>query len=296
MCAVIGPGTVAAAGAAAPVYTEGSMPFLLVSPDPDQVGTGVVGPRTLCAVRAPSSYRSFPVISYLTRVADSRRTAVIEDAASGAAARVLSRDLRESPPNQPDGTVSVEVMAADRDDFGPVVDRVLDTRPQAVVFAGTSATRAAACARALAAAGFTGTRAGVEPAMRPEFLRAAGRAADGWVFEAPYAEPRSATTGAAKAFTAAYRERYGTAPPRWSAEAHDAVGLVAAALDSFGSRESVAPGEVAERIFRSSYEGVAKPLRFQPGGLQLLQFEASSFLYRADRGSFRCLGRYDQVK
>ncbi|QDY75639.1 bifunctional serine/threonine-protein kinase/ABC transporter substrate-binding protein [Streptomyces qinzhouensis] len=296
VCAVIGPSGAAAAKAVARQYTEKSMPFLLVSPDPDEAGLETSAFRTLCTVRAPASYRVFPVLSYLTRVADSRRTAVIEDTAAGATARGLSRNLRESPPNSDEGTASVHEMAADSGDFTRVVDEALDTKPQAVVFAGTSATRAAACARALAEAGFTGARTGFEPAMRPEFLKAAGGAADGWVFEAPYTEPRSAATKAARTFTADYRARYGTAPARWSAEAHDAVGLIAAALDGFGSRDSVQPGEVAERVFRSSYEGVAKPLRFQTDGTHMLQLEASAFLYRAEKGAFRYLGRYDQVK
>ncbi|MGV9312136.1 bifunctional serine/threonine-protein kinase/ABC transporter substrate-binding protein [Streptomyces sp. NPDC003691] len=296
VCAVIGPGTAAGARAAAPVYAAESMPFLLASADPDEAGLTISAFRTLCTVRAPASYRLFPVISYLTRVADSRRTAVVEDAAAGSTARSLTRSLKEAPPNGDEGTVSEHLVAADRDDFAPVVGRALATRPQAVVYAGTSPVRAAACARALAAAGFTGTRTGFEPAMRPEFLKAAGRAAEGWVFEAPYTEAQSATGAAARAFTTAYRTEYGTAPARWSAEAHDAVGLVAAALGAFGSRTSVVPGEVAERVFRSSYEGVAKPLRFQQDGTHMLQLEASAFLYRAEKGAFRYLGRFDQVK
>ncbi|MGW1278759.1 bifunctional serine/threonine-protein kinase/ABC transporter substrate-binding protein [Streptomyces tsukubensis] len=297
VCAVIGPSSVAAVHAAAGRYTEASMPFLLVSPDPDEVGLGLADARTLAALRASSSVRIGPVISYLTWVADSRRTAVVEDTAAGAAARSLSRDLKEAPPNSDSsGTVSVHPQPADRDAFTAVVREALETRPQAVVFAGTSAVRAAACARALAAAGFKGTCTGFEPAMRPEFLKAAGSAAEGWVFEAPYTEPQSAGTKAARAFTAAYREKYGTAPARWSAEAHDAVGLIAAALVAFGSRTSVVPGDVAERIFRSSYAGVAKPLRFAQDGTHALRMESSAFLYRVQKGVFRYLGRFDQVK
>ncbi|MFJ8233492.1 bifunctional serine/threonine-protein kinase/ABC transporter substrate-binding protein [Streptomyces sp. NPDC094448] len=296
VCAVIGPSSAAAARAAAGWYTEASMPFLLVSPDLDETGLSTVSARTLGIVRAPSSYRVQPVLSYLTRVADSRRTAVVEDTAAAAAIRSVSRDLQEAPPNSDhDGRVSVHAQPADRDAFAAVVREALDTRPQAVVFAGTSAVRAAACARALAAAGFRGTSAGFEPVMRPEFLKAAGSAAEGWVFEAPYAEPQSAGTKAARAFTTAYRESYGTAPARWSAEAHDAVGLIATALVAFGSRTSVVPGEVAERIFRSSYAGVAKPLHFVQDGTQMVQMMSSSFLYRAQKGAFRYLGRFDQL-
>jgi ABC-type branched-subunit amino acid transport system substrate-binding protein len=71
--------------------------------------------------------------------------------------------------------------------------------------------------------------------MRADFLTTAEQAAEGWVFGAPYTEPQSARTTAAKAFTAAYRARYGASPGRWSAEAYDAVGLIARALDALGT-------------------------------------------------------------
>ncbi|MEU5161758.1 bifunctional serine/threonine-protein kinase/ABC transporter substrate-binding protein [Streptomyces sp. NPDC020875] len=294
VCAVIGPTTTAAVRAAVPHYTAESMPILLVSADPDDTGTALTDTRTLIAARAPGSYRTYPVLSYLTRVADSSRTALVEDAAAGAEARSISRNLSEAPPNE--GTTTVHVMPANRTDFTTVVREALATRPHAVVFAGTSPTRAAACARALTAAGFTGARTGFEPAMRPAFLEAAGRAADGWIFEAPYIDVPSAGSKAARAFTAAHRARYGAPPARWSAEAYDAVGLVATALAAFGSRASVTPGEVAERVFRSSYEGIAKPLAFQANGTHMLQLERSAFLYRAENSKFRFLGRFDQVK
>ncbi|MEU9603423.1 bifunctional serine/threonine-protein kinase/ABC transporter substrate-binding protein [Streptomyces sp. NPDC048057] len=297
VCAVIGPNSPAAALAVAPLYAAESMPLLFVSLDKDDAGPDAGKSRTLCMVRAPLSYRQYPVLSYLTRVADSRRTAIVQDAEAGSALHGAVRSLASSPPNHNvDGKVSVHVMPAARDDFSSVVRTALAGEPQAVVFAGTSPVRAAACARALVEAGFQGARTGFEPAMRPEFLTAAGAAAEGWVFEAPYTDVQSATTEAAKAFTAAHRARYGAPPGRWSAEAHDAVGLIANALTAFGSRASITPGEVAEGVFRSSYEGVAKPLRFRTDGTNLLQAEQSAFLYRVGRGAFRYLGRYDQVK
>ncbi|MFH8617583.1 bifunctional serine/threonine-protein kinase/ABC transporter substrate-binding protein [Streptomyces sp. NPDC017979] len=297
VCAVIGPNSPAAARVVAPLYAAESMPFLFVSLDEDDAGPGAGSLRTLCMVRASSSHRTYPVLSYLTRVADSSRTAIVQDAEAGSAFHGTVRSLASSPPNHNvDGTVSVHVMPASRDDFSAVVRTALASEPQAVVFAGTSPVRAAACARALAEAGFKGARAGFEPTMRPEFLTAAGAAAEGWVFEAPYTEVQSGTTKGARAFTAAHRERYGAPPGRWSAEAHDAVGLIAAVLTVFGSRASITPGEVAEGVFRSSYEGVAKPIRFRTDGTNLLQAEQSAFLYRVDKGAFRYLGRYDQVK
>ncbi|MGW3288603.1 bifunctional serine/threonine-protein kinase/ABC transporter substrate-binding protein [Streptomyces sp. NPDC001002] len=292
--AIIGPTTAAAARAAGPLYAAASTPFVLVSVDADEAGLSTVSlRRTMCSTRAPSSERALSVILYLTRVHSTRRTAVIEDRAAGETAWNISHYISENPPGQ--GTVTIHTVAAGTSDFRPAVAQALATDPQAVVHAGTSPSRAAACARALAAAGFIGPRMGFEPVLRPAFLTAAGDAAEGWICEAPYTEPESTGTKASKQFTAAYRKRYGQAPGRWAAEAYDAVGLIARALDALGSGAGIEPGQVAERLFRTSYDGVAKPIRFTQDAIHTLNAENASFLYQARGGAFRFLGRYDQV-
>ncbi|GAA3903246.1 hypothetical protein GCM10023084_64670 [Streptomyces lacrimifluminis] len=292
LCAVIGPTTVAAARAAVPRYGEALTPVLLVSADYDALGLSAATERTLCVTTAPSRYRTLPVLAYLTRVREVERTAVVQDqATAGMAETALT--LRETPPGE--GTATVHPVASGTDGFGPAVAAALATHPEAVVYAGTSPTRAADCARALATAGFTGPRVTFESVMRPAFLAAAGEAAEGWVFEAPYSEPQSSDSKAARDFTAAHRDRYGVLPARWAAEAYDAVGLIAAALDALGGGADIAPGQVAERLFKLTYAGVAKPIRFNQDITQGLRPENTSFLYQAKDGKFRFLGRYDQV-
>ncbi|MFD3586079.1 bifunctional serine/threonine-protein kinase/ABC transporter substrate-binding protein [Streptomyces sp. NPDC058683] len=294
--AVIGPTTTAAARAAGPLYAAASTSFVLVSVDADEAGLSydLSLRRVLCATTASGSQRALPVVLYLTRVHSTRRTAVIEDQAGGQTAWDISRYIGEDPPSE--GTVTIHTVAAGTDDFRPAVTAALATDPQAVIHAGVSPSRAAACARALAAAGFTGPRMGFEPVMRPAFLTAAGDAAEGWICEAPYTEPQSAGTKASNAFTTAYRKRYGQAPARWAAEAYDAVGLIARALDALGGGAGIEPGQVAERLFRTAYDGVAKPIRFTQDATHMLEPEKASFLYQARDGDFRFLGRYDQVR
>ncbi|WP_063749667.1 bifunctional serine/threonine-protein kinase/ABC transporter substrate-binding protein [Streptomyces xylophagus] len=291
--AVIGPSTTAGARAAAPLYAAASMPVVLVSADDEAAGLSTTTLRTLCVTRTSDSSQTLPILFYLTKARATRRTAIIQDRAAGETAVEISRNLVETPPSG--GTVSVHQVAAGTSDFGAAVSQALAAHPQAVVYAGTSPRRAAACARALATAGFTGAVAGFESVMRADFLTAAGQAAEGWVFGAPYTEPQSARTTPAKAFTAAYRARYGAPPGRWSAEAYDAVGLIARALDALGTTTAIEPAQVAERLFHISYEGVAKPIRFVQGTTHTMDTENTSFLYQVEDGAFRFLGRYDQV-
>ncbi|MEU9370267.1 bifunctional serine/threonine-protein kinase/ABC transporter substrate-binding protein [Streptomyces avermitilis] len=292
--AVIGPTTATAVRAAAPLYTDASMPLVLVSLAPETVGLPDPDLSTVCSTTASEMSRRMPALDYLTRVRPTRRTAVIEDRAAGETSWDIAGDLRESPPGE--GKATVHSVAANENDFRPAVDAALAARAQAVVYTGTSPVRAALCARALAAVGFVGPRMGFEPVMRPAFLKEAGEAAEGWLFEAPYADPAATGTKASKAFTAAYRERYGEPPGRWAAEAYDAVGLLAGALDSLGAGAGIEPGEVAERLFRTTHDGVAKRIRFLQDGTHLLELVNMNFLYQVTDGAFRCLGRHDQVR
>ncbi|WP_155060067.1 bifunctional serine/threonine-protein kinase/ABC transporter substrate-binding protein [Streptomyces blattellae] len=291
--AAIGPTTATAARAAAPLYTDASMPLVLVSLAPETVGLPDSDLPTVCSTVVSETSQKMPVLDYLSRVRPARRTAVIEDRAAGDTSWKLASDLSELPPDE--GTTTVHSVAADENDFRPAVDAALAARAQAVVYTGTSPSRAALCARALTAAGFTGPCMGFEPVMRPAFLKEAGDAAEGWLFEAPYTDPASADTKAAKAFTDAHRKRYGEPPGRWAAEAYDAVGLLARTVEALGAGAGIEPGEVAERIFRTTHDGAAKRIRFVDGATHFLEMVNMNFLYQVTDGAFRFLGRHDQV-
>ncbi|AZM49919.1 hypothetical protein DMB38_32750 [Streptomyces sp. WAC 06738] len=290
--AVLGPTTARTLRVAVPLYGEESLAAVNVSVDTEAAGVDRTDAPSLVGTRLSGAYHTHPVLDYLTRVRGVVRTAVVQDAAAGGEVQGVVDTLRESPPGE--GEASFHPVAA-ADGFGAAVAAALARRPEAVVYAGASPGRAASCARALAAAGFDGPRTSFEPVMRQAFLREAGAAAEGWVFGAPYTAAEQATSKAARAFTAAYRERYDAPPPRWAAEAYDAVGLIAAALDALGGGAEIVPGQVAERIVEVSHAGVAKPLRFTADLVHMLEPDRTAFLYEARDGAFRFLGRHDQV-
>ncbi|MFE9775568.1 ABC transporter substrate-binding protein [Streptomyces sp. NPDC005931] len=292
--AVIGPVGETALQAAEPLYTAARMPIVLVSHDGRPLST--VTTRTLCVTRVSDDLAIQPLAHYLSRVCRVRRTAVIQDRAAGQTAWSLTRDLQTAPPGE--GTVTVHSVAAEDDDFRKAVTQALAEHPQAVVYAGESPGRAAAVARVLRQAGFTGVRTAIEPVMRPAFVREAGEAAEQWVCSAPYTEPASADTETAKAFTTAHRTRYGHTPGRWAAEAYDAVGLIARTLDALGAGNTdVEHSQVAERLFHTTHDdGVAKPIRFLSDTTHSLDPRGGSFLYQVRDRTFRFLGPYDQVR
>ncbi|ULR56340.1 ABC transporter substrate-binding protein [Streptomyces deccanensis] len=108
----------------------------------------------------------------------------------------------------------------------------------------------------------------------------------------PHSEPQSSDTEAAKAFTAAYRDRFGVPPARWAAEAYDAVGLVIAALDAHGGGAGITPGQVVERLFELRHDRVDKPIRFTQDLTHALEPENTSFLHQG-RGPGRGGARVD---
>ncbi|CAL9282231.1 bifunctional serine/threonine-protein kinase/ABC transporter substrate-binding protein [Streptomyces sp. SudanB182_2057] len=288
--AVLGPNTPAAARAAAPRYRAARTAMILVSLDDPRLEEDDTL-RTLRVTRAPEEFLAVPLAAYLTSVRPVDRTAVIDDRAAGRVGSDLAGSLTRRPPNE--GTTRVYPVPAGSGDFSPAVRAALADRAQAVVFTGTSADRAARCARALAEAGFTGPRLGTWHIMRPDFLREGGAAAQGWVFGAPFTDPGSVSG----AFRAAYRAAYGAAPGRWAPEAYDAVGLVARALESLGGRAGITAGAVAERLSDLTYQGLAKPLRFTAGVPRSIDRSRDEgyFLYQTEGNAFRFLGRSDLI-
>ncbi|MFI7353867.1 bifunctional serine/threonine-protein kinase/ABC transporter substrate-binding protein [Streptomyces avidinii] len=107
-------------------------------------------------------------------------------------------------------------------DLAPVVTDMLAHGVDGFFYTGTPA-GGAKVAGLLAAAGFKGPRAADYTIAGPEYLAAAGPAAEGWQFFTPYTGPEAPEVAE---MTRAHRAAYGSAPDIWTAEAFDATRLV----------------------------------------------------------------------
>ncbi|MFE6665311.1 bifunctional serine/threonine-protein kinase/ABC transporter substrate-binding protein [Streptomyces sp. NPDC057697] len=248
----------------------------------------VVATKTLCVTRPLDGVLPIGIAHYVFRTRPADRIAVVEDGADPEGAWAIAKTLRETPPE--DAEVTVHPVAAGTDDFGPAARAAVAGGADAVVLAATSPVRGARCAVALAAAGFTGSRVSVGPVLAPAFLDGAGKAAEGWVFAQAYSDPTAVP--AAKAFTAAYRKRFGAAPGRWAAEAYDAAGLIAAAARSTSATGAEREG-IAQRLFRTTHRGITRTLSFRTS--RQVRYETGIFLYRVEHGRARFLGPYTEV-
>ncbi|MFK0255177.1 bifunctional serine/threonine-protein kinase/ABC transporter substrate-binding protein [Streptomyces sp. NPDC090445] len=289
--ALVGPTAEAAVPPVADACLAADLALLLVSLHSGQAGTNPW--RTLCDTRADADGIGLPVLHYLSRVRPVTRTGVVEDGAagggSGSGEWQLTRVLRQTPPSQ--GSAGVHRIPQGSSGFAAAVSSLVKADAQAAVFVGSSPERAGRFARALADAGFPGPRLATGEVMEPAFLEAAGPAAEGWLFGAYFADP--AEVPAAAGFVSAHRAAYGGPPARWAAEAYDAVGLVAAALAALEGEGRDRAG-LSRRIFRTAYEGLAKPLAFDATTHRLSGLR-TAHLHQVRSGAFRYLGVYQDV-
>ncbi|MGW7438577.1 bifunctional serine/threonine-protein kinase/ABC transporter substrate-binding protein [Streptomyces sp. NPDC054849] len=286
--ALAGPTWDAAVPELAAACTAADVALLLVSVDSTE--TAQTQWRTLCATRPAGDKFALPVIDYLSRVRPVRRTGLVEDAEGGEPTWPLVRTLQQTPPSR--GTISVHRVPVGSSDFAGAARALIEAGAEAVVYAGTSPQRAARLARALTDTGFQGPRVGIQHAMEPAFLTAAGAAAEGWVFSALFTDP-SAVPAAAE-FTAAHRAAHGEPPARWATEAYDAVGLMAAGLTALAEEGRDRAG-LTRRIFRTAHQGLAKPLAFDTA-THVLTGNRVAHLYRVESGTYRYLGLYPDVR
>ncbi|MEW2297246.1 ABC transporter substrate-binding protein [Streptomyces sp. NPDC006743] len=294
VCAVIGPTSDATALAAQDRYKKALLPMVTAWAGSDALYAAVDTANPTSSVfqlRPSDSAICAPLVRYLTSLRPARRTFLVEDQAAGDYSWLIAHTLVANPPSH--GTVTRHQVAAGTDDFGPAVGAALAARAQAVVYCGDSSRRAASCARALRAAGFTGTPAATQAVLTPEFLRAAGAAAEGWVFSATFVDPARLTPAAR--FVRSFKKRYGVQSVGWgAAEAYDALGLVAHVLDTVGTGP-VDWSNLTRRLRTVSYRGITRTITFRTGTGEVVE-EPGLFLWRVEHGTPLFLGQYQQVR
>ncbi|MFF8695557.1 bifunctional serine/threonine-protein kinase/ABC transporter substrate-binding protein [Streptomyces sp. NPDC015144] len=278
--AVVGPTHDVLDAAVVQRYERTGLAQLVVSAGSTTVDTTAT--QNLCLLRVLDDGLANGLPDYLIRTRRAKRMVVVEDGADPTGAWAIGSTLTKITPRST--ALTVHRVKRGVDDFGPAARAVLDAGADTVVLAGSSPTRGARCAVALAAAGFTGARASTGSVLGPAFLDGAGKAAEGWVFAEAYSDPSAMP--AAKAFTAAHRERFGTAPAPWAAEAYDAVGLIADAARTTSATRAPREG-ITQRLFLTTHKGISRTLKFAP--TRSVDYRTGLFLHRVEKGRARYL-------
>ncbi|RSS54894.1 bifunctional serine/threonine-protein kinase/ABC transporter substrate-binding protein [Streptomyces sp. WAC01280] len=290
--AVLGPTTPEVALAAVGTYQRNALVYA-------SVATGIDFDRIPQVAHKPSYFEMRPLhdmlqlgFSTMAIVRKHRKVAVVEDQAAGTYAWYAAKSAEDTFAGA-QVTATRHRVAAGTEDFGPAVRAALATGAEGVLYAGLSPRRAGLCARELRAQGFKGLCGGVEYVLEPEFLKVAGPAAEGWFIGTSYVDP--ALTPAAKAFTAAYRKRWGlsgSAPvDRYAVEAYD-VTLAGAEAMRLLVRDGLAVerGALTRRLRELTYQGVVKKYGFDKANT--FKFLDQVFVHRIERGAPRFLGGF----
>ncbi|MFF0747931.1 bifunctional serine/threonine-protein kinase/ABC transporter substrate-binding protein [Streptomyces sp. NPDC004267] len=298
LVAVLGPTTTETALAAADVLVDRKVPMLsVVASVPDGVIRGQTPDmRTYFQLRPVPDVMIVPFGRYLSEHGLGR-TAVIEDRAAGAYSWLAARSMKNSPPAG--GTVTVQQVAADSEDFATAVRAALAGTPTGVMYVGKSPRRAALCAKALRQQGYRGPCGSVEPAFGPEFLAVAGPAAEGWYFGTGYTDPD--TVPAAKEFAAAYRKRWRLAATdpvdRFAVESYDALYWMVQTLRTATKRNAVDPSAAISNLLTNDgkqFRGVARAYNARGDESSAAQLEGLT-LWQIRSGRPRCLGPFAEA-
>ncbi|MFD4336454.1 bifunctional serine/threonine-protein kinase/ABC transporter substrate-binding protein [Streptomyces anulatus] len=181
-------------------------------------------------------------------------------------------------------TVLAETVREGTRDLDAEAERIAAKRPGAVVYGG-GWRDAGRFAKSLTRAGFLGPKIATQAVHDPRFLAEAGEDAAGWLVVSTAADPASVPS--VHPFAAAYRKRFGGAPPLFAAEAYDAVGLIAACARKLG-RERISRQDLLPALRTTSYKGVSKSYAFEPANG--MYTGTGVFVYRVERGRFRYIG------
>ncbi|WP_329036659.1 bifunctional serine/threonine-protein kinase/ABC transporter substrate-binding protein [Streptomyces sp. NBC_01725] len=280
--AVIGPTSDVTTEAVMGAYDEALLPMLTVSAGGMMMTSRQ--PRSLVHCRPGDAALSVPIAVHLAQQAakdkEMGRPGLLQDRTAQTyaweSATITSLLLRDSGiPAYP------RVIPAGVKDMKPVVTDILKAGTGSFVYAGY-APGAAKVARELAAAGFDGPRLASQAVLDPEFLELAGDAAEGWLLTSSFVS--AADTPKAADFSAAFRKRFGSAPPYFAAEAYDTVNLVIRELVKGAKPQAPAQGSPAP-----SLTGRRPPKRAELVGLlrkTTYQGITKRFAFDAERGSF----------
>ncbi|GGX56294.1 bifunctional serine/threonine-protein kinase/ABC transporter substrate-binding protein [Streptomyces fructofermentans] len=193
------------------------------------------------------------------------------------------------------GEVVPRVVAEGTDDGRAAVRSLLADGVDSFAYLGPLDATVRA-ARDLAEAGFTGPRWMSHQLYGSDFPRRAGAAGEGWYAVTAAVDAAAMDTKPAKDFTRAWRDRYGTAPEPYAAEAYDTVRMLLAEFARTvpaGARGRPARGALATRLAKAEYKGIGRTYAFG----QYHGYDASSrgwadatYVHEVRDGRFRQLG------
>ncbi|CAN1506912.1 LivK ABC-type branched-chain amino acid transport systems, periplasmic component [Mycobacteriaceae bacterium] len=159
--------------------------------------------------------------NYLKNVAGVKKACVIDDSTDAGVGQADA--VRQTLGPITDTACSISVKKGDKD-FSAAVTQVKNQSPDVVVYASYY-TEAALLLQQLRDAGYTGLFSGPDGLKDPQFVKAAGQAAEGAILSCPCGP-------APASFSDEYSKKFGQAPGTYSVEAYDLATILLTGIDS----------------------------------------------------------------
>ena len=189
--------------------------------------------------------------TYLKNVAGVKKACVIDDSTDAGVGQADA--VRQTLGPITDTACNISVKKGDKD-FSAAVTQVKNQSPDVVVYASYY-TEAALLLQQLRDAGYTGLFSGPDGLKDPQFVKAAGQAAEGAILSCPCGP-------APASFSDEYSKKFGQAPGTYSVEAYDLATILLTGIDS----GAVTRDALLEFVRGYSGQGLAREYRWTDTG------------------------------
>ncbi|WP_228563118.1 branched-chain amino acid ABC transporter substrate-binding protein [Catenulispora rubra] len=255
---VVGPafsGPTAASGA---LYSGASL--VAVSPSATRPSLTSSGYKTFYRVVANDSVQGPAAADYMAKVLKAPNVYVVDDKTQygqGLSTAIVGELKKDGV------TVETESAPQGTQDYSQLASKVASSGSKAMYYAGYYAD-GGVFAKALKAAGYTGTMVTGDGSKDPNFITTAGQdAAEGWQFTCPCFDP--ASDPKFSAFVTAYKALSNAAPGTYSIEGYDAANVIISVLKGLNTT-SPTRAAVAAGVATVDYQGLSKEIKFTPTG------------------------------
>ncbi len=195
--------------------------LVAVTPSATNVALSEQGWKTFFRGLSSDGVQGPSLANYLKNTLDVGEACVVDDSTDAGVGQAGA--VRDTLGPIADPACNISIKKGDKD-FSAAVSQIMGRTPDVVVFASYY-TEGALLLQQLRDSGYTGLFAGPDGLKDPQFVKAAGQAAEGAVLSCPCGPP----TGA---FAEAYTKKFGQAPGTYSLESYDLATILLTGIDS----------------------------------------------------------------
>ncbi|WP_028935912.1 branched-chain amino acid ABC transporter substrate-binding protein [Pseudonocardia spinosispora] len=282
---LVGPTFSGESKAADPVLEQAKIPN--ISASATNPGLGQNGWKFFHRVLATDAFQGPAVADFLIRAKSPKSAFVISDDQEysvGLADAVFDQFKAKGTP------VDRDQFAQTASDYSSSVAKIKADNPDVIFFGGYYA-QGGRLLKQIRDAGITATFVSADGSLDVGLINGAGAAAaEGAVVACPCAVPgASSVQGALKTYYEHYKAKYGIDPAVYSTEGYDAATAFIKAIQA----GNTTPETINTFLATLSFQGVAKPIKFQPNG----DVEGVDiFIHQVKNGKLELLGPSTEAK